>query len=208
MSTSSLTLKAKSRQMGWMVWIGNLWRAPLCTIIPGCLATPLASQKEVHHMDLLSRERSSGGWCQPNILGKVVTINISKRPNIWKSNFSLHLIWFRSDLKCQGDEESLENCPGISKLPISIYCKSDSCHLIAGKENPSCARGEVAGITCCKLRFTFLKDCTGGWINELSFYLQLTRYIFRPQLLRQHPLAHKVSRFLLHPVKEHSKMKF
>ena len=32
-------------------------------ILPGCLVTPLASQKEVHHMDLLSRERSSGGWC-------------------------------------------------------------------------------------------------------------------------------------------------
>ena len=33
-----------------------------------------------------------------------------------------------SQLKCQGDEESLEEC--------------------GGKENPSCARGEVAGVTC------------------------------------------------------------
>jgi len=33
-----------------------------------------------------------------------------------------------SDLKCRGDEESLLDCPG--------------------RENPSCARGEVAGVTC------------------------------------------------------------
>jgi len=36
--------------------------------------------------------------------------------------------FWRSHLQCQGDEESLEDC--------------------AGKENPSCTRGEVAGVTC------------------------------------------------------------
>ena len=78
-------------------------------ILSGCLVTPLASQKEVHLMEMLSKERSSGGWC---LLGKVVTIKISRHPNIRQFNFYLHSILFRSDLKCQGDEESLENCPG------------------------------------------------------------------------------------------------
>ena len=36
--------------------------------------------------------------------------------------------FWRSDLQCQGDEESLEDCDG--------------------KENPGCTRGEVAGVTC------------------------------------------------------------
>jgi len=36
--------------------------------------------------------------------------------------------FWRSHLQCQGDEESLEDC--------------------GGKENPSCTRGEVAGVTC------------------------------------------------------------
>ena len=36
--------------------------------------------------------------------------------------------FWRSELQCQGDEESLEDCPG--------------------KENPGCKRGEVAGVTC------------------------------------------------------------
>ena len=58
-------------------------------ILLGCLATPLASQKEVHLMDLLSKERSSGGWC---LLGKVVTIKISRQLNISKFEFSLHFI--------------------------------------------------------------------------------------------------------------------
>ena len=104
--------------------IGNLWTLVCCcavlksTIIPGCSVTPLASQKEVHLMEMLRGERSSGGWC---LLGKVVTIKISRQSNIRQFELSLHLIWFRSDLKCQGDEESLENCPGISTLPISMY---------------------------------------------------------------------------------------
>ena len=44
------------------------------------------------------------------------------------------------------------------------FRKFDSFHSIAGKENPSCTRGEVAGITCCKLWFTFLKYWMQGWI--------------------------------------------
>ena len=36
--------------------------------------------------------------------------------------------FWRSELQCRGDEESLEDCPG--------------------KENPGCKRGEVAGVTC------------------------------------------------------------
>ena len=41
-----------------------------------------------------------------------------------------------SHLQCRGDEESLEDC--------------------RGRENPSCARGEVAGVTCF----------SGGMIDE------------------------------------------
>ena len=37
-------------------------------------------------------------------------------------------VFWGSHLQCQGDEESLEDC--------------------RGKENPSCTRGEVAGVTC------------------------------------------------------------
>ena len=37
-------------------------------------------------------------------------------------------VFWGSHLKCQGDEESLEDC--------------------RGKENPGCTRGEVAGVTC------------------------------------------------------------
>ena len=44
--------------------------------------------------------------------------------------------FWRAHLQCQGDEESLEDC--------------------GGKENPSCARGEVAGVTCY----------LGGIVNE------------------------------------------
>ena len=45
--------------------------------------------------------------------------------------------FWRSDLQCRGDEESLEDC--------------------GGKENPGCARGEVAGVTCyLRGKFTFL----------------------------------------------------
>ena len=36
--------------------------------------------------------------------------------------------FWRSELQCEGDEESLEEC--------------------GGKENPSCTRGEVAAVTC------------------------------------------------------------
>ena len=36
--------------------------------------------------------------------------------------------FWRSELQCEGDEESLEDC--------------------GGKDNPSCTRGEVAGVTC------------------------------------------------------------
>ena len=38
--------------------------------------------------------------------------------------------FWRSELECRGDEESLEECPG--------------------RDDPSCARGEIAGVTCGK----------------------------------------------------------
>ena len=50
-------------------------------------------------------------------------------------------VFWGSHLQCQGDEESLEDC--------------------RGKENPSCTRGEVAGVTC------FL----GGMMLILFFFM-------------------------------------
>ena len=56
--------------------------------------------------------------------------------------------FWRSNLQCRGDEESLEDC--------------------GGKENPSCARGEVAGVTCylggetIKLNNVFTICCSGS----------------------------------------------
>ena len=48
-----------------------------------------------------------------------------------KSTYGLAEIgeqFWRSELQCEGDEESLEDC--------------------GGKDNPGCTRGEVAGVTC------------------------------------------------------------
>ena len=58
-----------------------------------------------------------------------------------------------SHLQCRGDEESLEDC--------------------RGKENPSCARGEVAGVTCFsggrfKTEKMFLTTCFSGELVEPS----------------------------------------
>ena len=63
--------------------------------------------------------------------------------------------FWRSDLQCQGDEESLEDCDG--------------------KENPGCTRGEVAGVTC------FL----GGETITIVLCYYLLQRIKKPYLQQQ-----------------------
>ena len=67
--------------------------------------------------------------------------------------------FWRSDLECLGNEESLEDC--------------------IGKDNPTCARGEVAGVVCY----------LGGKLKKrekyFKFKLQLIRLMKRSQHLYQ-----------------------
>ena len=109
----------------------------------------------------------------------------------------------RSDLECRGDEESLEDCPGIRRTnwPFTTPHKSSfqTLHcfriflsfLIPGKENPSCARGEVAGVICGKHKSGNEPD-----FSLSQFYFQTARYILGPQPSPLwHPLHQKVNSF-------------